>query len=91
MIGQQESVADMFGHSLTAKGGNEGCWSGCYGGGEAEIKTDRRAITAFYMDSGISTVVGTGLHRPILIGVFVVQNRRLLDICKVFVHGIQFL
>ena len=26
--GGRESVADLLGHSLTAKGGIEGCWSG---------------------------------------------------------------
>ena len=66
--GVRESLADLFRQSLTAKGGNGGCWSGCYGRSAAENITDRRASTAFYMDSGISTVVGTGLHRPILIG-----------------------
>ena len=66
--GVRESLADLLRQSLTAKGGNRGCWSGCYGRSAAENITDRRASTAFYMDSGISTVVGTGLHRPILIG-----------------------
>ena len=66
--GVRESLADLLRQSLTAKGGNRGCWSGCYGRSAAENITDRRASTAFYMDGGISTVVGTGLHRPILIG-----------------------
>ena len=38
--GVRESVADLFGHSLTAKGGNGGCWSGCYGRSAAEKITD---------------------------------------------------
>ena len=63
--GVRESVADLFGHSLTAKGGNRGCWSGCYGRSAAENITDRRASTAFYMDGCIGTAAGTGLHRPV--------------------------
>lgn len=45
--GVRETVAGLSGHSLTAKGGNRGCWSGCLGGGSAGDQTDRRAITAF--------------------------------------------
>ena len=52
---QQESVAGLPGHSLTAKGGNEGCWSGCLGRSAAENQTDRRASTAFLIDLGIGT------------------------------------
>ena len=63
--GVHESVADLFGHSLTAKGDNGGCWSGCYGRSAAENITDRRASTAFYMDGGIGTAAGTGHHRPV--------------------------
>ena len=62
--GGRESVADLFGHSLTAKGGNEGCWSGCLGRSIAENQTDRRASTAFLIDPGIGTAAGTGHHRP---------------------------
>ena len=62
--GVRESLADLFRQSLTAKGGNGGCWSGCYGRSAAENITDRRASTAFYMDGGIGTAVGTGHHRP---------------------------
>lgn len=66
--GVRESLADLLRQSLTAKGGNRGCWSGCLVRSAAENQTDRRASTAFSMDGGISTAVGTGLHRPILIG-----------------------
>ena len=45
--GVRESVAGLSGHSLTAKGGNRGCWSGCLGEGSAGDQTDRRASTAF--------------------------------------------
>ena len=62
--GGRESVADLFGHSLTAKGGNGGCWSGCLGRSAAENQTDRRASTASFIDPGISTAVGAGPHRP---------------------------
>ena len=61
---QQESVAGLSGHSLTAKGGNEGCWSGCLGRSTAENQTDRRASTAFLIDLGIGTTAETGYHRP---------------------------
>ena len=66
--GGRESVADMFGHSLTAKGGNRGCWSGCLGGGSAGDQTDRRASTFFLINAGIGRTMdqGTiGLHIPI--------------------------
>ena len=62
--GVRESVADLFRHSLKAKGGNEGCWSGCLGRSAAENQTDRRASTAFLIDLGIGTAAGTGHHRP---------------------------
>ena len=62
--GGRESVADLFGHSLTAKGGNRGCWSGCLVRSAAENQTDRRASTAFYIGPRISTAVGAGHHRP---------------------------
>lgn len=45
--GVRESLADLFRQSLTAKGGNRGCWSGCYGRSAAENITDRRANTFF--------------------------------------------
>ena len=63
--GGRESVADLLRHSLTAKGGNEGCWSGCLGRSTAENQTDRRASTAFLIDLGIGTVAGTRYHRPV--------------------------
>ncbi len=62
--GGRESVADLLRHSLIAKGGNEGCWSGCLGRSTAENQTDRRASTAFLIDLGIGTAAGTGHHRP---------------------------
>ena len=62
--GGRESVADLLRHSLTAKGGNEGCWSGCLGRSTAETQTDRRASTAFFIDPDIGTAAGTGYHRP---------------------------
>ena len=62
--GGRESVADLLRHSLTAKGGNEGCWSGCLGRSTAENQTDRRASTAFLIGLDIGTAAGTGRHRP---------------------------
>ena len=62
--GVRESLADLLRQSLTAKGGNEGCWSGCYGRSAAENITDRRASTAFYIGPGTGTAAGTGHHRP---------------------------
>lgn len=62
--GGRETVADLFGHSLTAKGGNGGCWSGGLGRSAAENQTDRPASTAFHIGLGISTAAGTGCHRP---------------------------
>ena len=65
--GVRESVADLFGHSLTAKGGNSGCWSGCLGGGSAGDQTDRRASTFFLIGLRTRRTLdqGTiGLHRP---------------------------
>ena len=49
--GVRESLADLFRQSLTAKGGNRGCWSGCLGRSAAENQTDRPASTAFYFGS----------------------------------------
>jgi len=63
--GVRESVADLFGRSLTAKGGNRGCWSGCLVRSVAENQTDRRASTASYIGIDVGTVTGTRwLHRP---------------------------
>ena len=62
--GVRESVTDLLRHSLPAKGGNEGCWSGCLCCSSAEAQTDRRASTAFLIDLGIGTAAGTGHHRP---------------------------
>lgn len=62
--GVRESLADLLRQSLTAKGGNRGCWSGCYGRSVAENITDRRASSAFCMDSGIGIVGRPGYHRP---------------------------
>ena len=60
--GGRESVADLLRHSLIAKGGNEGCWSGCLGRSAAENQTDRRTSTAFYigLDIKLETI---GLNR----------------------------
>lgn len=66
--GVRESVAGLSGHSLTAKGGNRGCWSGCLGGGSAGDQTGRRASTAFLVNAGIGRALdqGTiGSHIPI--------------------------
>ena len=41
--GGRESVADLLRHSLTAKGGNEGCLSG-------RLVRPGRASTAFFID-----------------------------------------
>ena len=54
--GVRKSVAGLPGHSLAAKGGNEGCLSG-------RLVRPRRASTAFLIDLGISTAGGTGHHR----------------------------
>ena len=62
--GGRESVADLFGHSLTAKGGNGGCWSGCLGRSTAENQTDRRASTAFHIGPGIDRNKESRHHRP---------------------------
>ena len=62
--GVRESLADLLRQSLTAKSGNKGCWSGCYGRSVAENITDRRASSAFCMDSGIGIVGRPGYHRP---------------------------
>ncbi len=62
------TVAGLSGHSLTAKGGNRGCWSGCLGGGSAGDQTGRRASTAFLVNAGIGRALdqGTiGSHIPI--------------------------
>ena len=64
--GGRESVADLLRHSLTAKGGNEGCWSGCLCCSSAEAQTDRRASTASLIDLGLGTAAGTSCHRPVL-------------------------
>ena len=66
--GVRKSVADLLRHSLAAKGGNEGCWSGCLGRSVAENQTDRRASTFFLIGPGISTTVGIWHHRPNSIG-----------------------
>ena len=62
--GVRESVAGLSGHSLTAKGGNRGCWSGCLGGGSAGDQTDRRASTFSLIDLGIGKTVGLGTIGP---------------------------
>ena len=70
--GVRESLADLFRQSLTAKGGNRGCWSGCYGRSAAENITDRRASTAVFVDTRTGRTVESGsigpddigLHRP---------------------------
>lgn len=45
--GVRESVTDLLRHSLPAKGGIEGCWSGCLCCSIAKAQTDRRASTFF--------------------------------------------
>ena len=62
--GVRKSVAGLPWHSLAAKGGNGGCWSGCLGRSAAESQTDRRASTASFIDPGIGTAAGTRHHRP---------------------------
>lgn len=62
--GGRESVAELLRHRLIAKGGNEGCWSGCLVRSAAENQTARPASTAFLIDPGIGTAAGTGHHRP---------------------------
>ena len=62
--GVRESVADLFGHSLTAKGGNRGCWSGCLGGGSAGDQTDRRASTFSLIYVGIGRTLDQGTIGP---------------------------
>ena len=55
--GVRESVADLLRHSLPAKGGNRGCWSGCLGGGSAGDQTDRRASTFSHIGPGTGETV----------------------------------
>ena len=55
--GVRKSVAGLSGHSLAAKGGNEGCLSG-------RLVRPGRASTFSLIDPGIGTAVGTGHHRP---------------------------
>ena len=62
--GVRESVAGLSGHSLTAKGGNRGCWSGCLGGGSAGDQTDRRASTFFLIYVGIGRTLDQGTIGP---------------------------
>ena len=62
--GVRESLADLLRQSLPAKGGNRGCWSGCFVRSAAENQTDRRASTASLIDLGTGTATGTGHHRP---------------------------
>ena len=62
--GVRESVAGLSGHSLTAKGGNRGCWSGCLGGGFTGDQTDRRASTFFLIDAGIGRTLEQGTIGP---------------------------
>ena len=59
--GVRESLAGLFRQSLTAKGGNGGCWSGCYGRSEAENITDRRASTAVFVDARTGRTVESGI------------------------------
>lgn len=62
--GGRESVAELLRHSLIAKGGNKGCWSGCLGRSAAENQTDRPASTASFIGPDTGTAAGTGHHRP---------------------------
>lgn len=66
--GVRESVADLLRHSLPAKGGIEGCWSGCLCCSNAEAQTDRRASTASFIDLGTALPLdqdAIGLHSSI--------------------------
>jgi hypothetical protein len=51
--GVSKSVADLFGHSLTAKGSIGGCLSG-------RLVRPRRASTAFLISPGIALAVESG-------------------------------
>ena len=51
-------------NSLTAKGGNRGCWSGCLGGGSAGDQTDRRASTFSLIYVGIGRTLDQGTIGP---------------------------
>ena len=62
--GVRESVAGLPGHSLTAKGGNRGCWSGCLCCSSAEAQTDRRASTAFLIGPGRALPLVSGTIGP---------------------------
>lgn len=62
--GVRETVAGLSGHSLTAKGGNRGCWSGCLGGGSDGDQTDRRASTFSLINAGIGRTLDRGTIGP---------------------------
>ena len=62
--GVRESVAGLSGHSLTAKGGNRGCWSDCLGEGSAGDQTDRRASTFSLIYVGIGRTLDQGTIGP---------------------------
>lgn len=55
-VGVRETVAGLSGHSLTAKVGNKGCWSGCLYRSPADAQTDRRASTALIISPDIVKV-----------------------------------
>ena len=82
--GVRESVTDLFRHSLPAKGGIEGCWSGCLCCSSVDAQTDRRASTAFLIDlrTALPQDQGTiGLnHRPTLISASMSNWRFLQDL-----------
>ena len=59
--GVRESAPDLLRCSLTAKGGNRGCWSGCLGEDSAGDQTDRRASAAFLLTSA---PVGRWIRAP---------------------------
>ena len=58
--GVRESVTDLLRHSLPAKGGNRGCWSGCLWRSAAETQTDRRASTFSLIGPGTRETVELG-------------------------------
>ena len=57
-------MADLFGHRLIAKGGNKGCWSGCYGRSAAENMADRLASTASSIGPGVGWTTDCGIVGP---------------------------
>ena len=82
--GVRESVTDLLRHSLPAKGGIEGCWSGCLCCSSAEAQTDRRASTASLIDLRTALpldqeAIGPN-HRPAPISAIMSQWHFLQDL-----------